>query len=386
MISDEMEHLIVKYLSGATSTDELDKLNHWLKDPSPEAKELWDALVRTNYAISTHMEHYNSKKSKQALLNRIREDKKTAKRLHRLKLFKVAAMVLVLLSLGILAKQQWFSKPSAPESIQEGQIVLRMGDGSIKVLDKKGAMVLTNRSGSTIGTQQGEKLQYNKKTDRDKITLNTLSIPFGKQFEVELSDGTVIHLNSGSTLTYPTSFELGGTREVFLDGEAYFEVAKNKASPFIVNSSGMNIRVLGTTFVVSSYKDDAQVNTVLVEGSVGLYHGDEQFDPVSSTLLKPGDMATWARNQRTIAIEKVDTQIYTDWIYGKMVFNHMPFQEILKKLERHYNVSITNKNRALDAEVFTASFDTESIEEVLTAFTKNYPFSFKRLNDQIIID
>src|SRR5690606_36367432 len=120
-------------------------------------------------------------------------------------------------------------------------------------------------------------------TNSDKLAYNTLKIPFGKKFRLQLSDGTMVHINSGSTLKYPIKFIAGENRQVYLDGEAFFDVAKDKKHPFIVNADNLNVRVLGTHFNVSNYPEDAVTDVVLVEGSVGMYRSNEEFDASKNT-------------------------------------------------------------------------------------------------------
>jgi ferric-dicitrate binding protein FerR (iron transport regulator) len=119
---------------------------------------------------------------------------------------------------------------------------------------------------------------------------------------------------------------------------------------------------------------------------VGLFRNGEEYRLENASLLEPGYKATSEKSRKEILFEQVDTEIYTGWVQGKIIFNSMPFKDILKKLERQYNVEIINNNKQLDEEIFTASFDTETIEQVLTAFNKNYPINYQIRNNQIIID
>ena len=120
----------------------------------------------------------------------------------------------------------------------------------------------------------------------ETLVYNTLKIPYGKQFEVELSDGTIVHLNSGTTLRYPVAFLKNQNRKVFLTGEAFFEVAKDKAHPFTVSTQELNVEVLGTKFNASSYTEDVTTDIVLVEGKVALYKDKKENN--NSVKLTPG--------------------------------------------------------------------------------------------------
>ncbi|WP_170283939.1 FecR family protein [Flagellimonas olearia] len=262
-------------------------------------------------------------------------------------------------------------------------ITLDLGNGNTLKLSSSEYEKITDGKGNTLGVQEGETLDYSQGEGTNEYAINTLSIPNGKRFTLLLSDGTRVHLNAGSSLRYPAKFKEKGNREVFLAGEAFFEVSKNQKQPFIVNSDKMDIKVLGTKFNVSAYPDDEMINTVLVEGLVQL--GSPGLPPDQSTFLEPGFKAEWDSGQKTIKKEKVDTGQYTGWMEGKFIVREMEFKSILKKLERHYNISITNNNKALSNRAFSATFTTETIEEVLNTFALETSFEFEISDDHIII-
>ena len=218
------------------------------------------------------------------------------------------------------------------------------------------------------------------------LAYNTINVPYGKRFILIMADGTKAHLNSATSLKYPVQFKNGRNREVFLQGEGYFDVAEDRAHPFMVNTEAVSIRVLGTQFNVSAYPDDENGSTVLVKGSVTLLEKGEQFDSVKNQRLKPGHIANWKKGNREIKIGKTDTYLYTGWMEGQLIFNHMPFRDIRKKLERNYDVTISNDDKELEKIQFTASFDTETIEQVLMAFSKNYPMRYTVEEDKIYIE
>ncbi len=148
----------------------------------------------------------------------------------------------------------------------------------------------------------------------------------------------------------------------------------------------MDIMVLGTKFNVSAYPEDLQINTVLVEGSVSIFDSELGYYATTASLLEPGDKAAWDKVHSDINVEKVDTSIYTGWISGKLVIKEMPFYNIVKKLERHYNISIDNNYEYLNDQVFTATFDVETIEQVLKIFSHETPFEYEIQNQKVIIN
>jgi ferric-dicitrate binding protein FerR (iron transport regulator) len=143
---------------------------------------------------------------------------------------------------------------------------------------------------------------------------------------------------------------------------------------------------LGTQFNVSSYPEDKNVTTVLVEGAVGLYPSESKYEPKKSTILKPGYKADWKKSDDSISIEKADVEFYTAWINGRILLKHMKFNSIIKKLERHYNVKIINNNKTLGEEYITATFDIETIDQVFEVISEIHPIKFKRTENVIIIN
>jgi len=302
------------------------------------------------------------------------------------KYISIAASVLVLLGVGFAYKQGFFNKSTeVPFDFKSSDIVLQMEDGSVQIISENGKVQVHDKKGNIIGNQSGDKLVYENQTDSDKLAYNTLKIPFGKKFRLQLSDGTMVHLNSGTTLRYPVKFIAGGNRQVYLDGEAFFDVAKDKEHPFIVNADNLNVRVLGTHFNVSNYPEDAFTDVVLVEGSVGMYRSNEEFNADKSTILKPGYKGSFNRENASIFTKQVITEIYTSWIDGGLTFRNMTFKNIITKLERRYNVTIINKNEKLANEKFNASFKEESIENVMSYFNDVHGINYTIKNDQILI-
>ena len=182
------------------------------------------------------------------------------------------------------------------------------------------------------------------------------------------------------------SFLKDKQREVFLTGEAFFEVAKDLERPFIVNSGSMRIKVLGTKFNVSSYSEDKVKEVVLVEGSVELYGDNTKKGSAGSTILIPGMKGNYDKNEDKISTEEVMTSIYTSWVNGELVFRNMTFMEILKKLERHYDVTIINKDTNLSNVEFNASFSDMPIGQIMGYFKSIYGIDFTVDDDKIIIE
>ncbi|MBP1221968.1 FecR family protein [Flavobacterium sp. 1355] len=303
------------------------------------------------------------------------------------KYISIAASILVLLGVGFVAyKQNVFNTQTENKfDIKSTDIVLQLENGNVQIISEDHSVQVRDSKGNIVGNQNGNKLVYEADSDTEKISYNTLKIPYGKKFELQLSDGTLVHLNAGTTLKYPVRFIAGENRQVFLDGEAFFDVAKDKKHPFIVNADNLNVRVLGTHFNVSNYPEDASTDVVLVEGSVGMYNTDEDFDITKNTILKPGFKGSFQKSNNQISTKPVLTDIYTSWINGGLTFRNMTFKNIITKLERRYNVTIINKNEKLANEKFNASFKEESIENVMSYFNDIHGINYTIKNNQILI-
>jgi hypothetical protein len=300
------------------------------------------------------------------------------------KYMAIAASVIVLLSIGLSYKNSVTVQKSNPV-INSNEITLQLENGEIQVISEGKKSEVIDADGEVVGTQNGNKIAYDTETSIEKLVYNTLKIPNGKRFELELSDGTIVHLNSGTTLKYPVRFIAGENRQVFLDGEAFFDVAKDKKHPFVVNADKLNVRVLGTHFNVSSYPEDDQTDVVLVEGSVGMYTSNEVFNADKNTILKPGFKGSFNKNNNNIDTKEVNTDMYTSWMNGGLMFRNITFSSICKKLERRYDVTIIIKNNKLANEKFNASFKEKPIEKVLTYFEDVYGFEYTTKNNVITI-
>ncbi len=300
--------------------------------------------------------------------------------------YKYAAVLLLALMAGYAYWNYNFSPRTVANEIEDDGIVIVFDNGEkIQLSADKKQEQLLDKEGNKIGERNGNQLDYSGKENLGELVYNTLSVPNGRRFDIVLSDNSHVYLNAGSSLRYPVNFIPGQKRQVFLEGEAFFEVSKDKNHPFIVSSGNMDVEVLGTKFNVNAYPEEANINTVLVEGSVRLDTNETEDGIDSLVLLEPGHIAHWDTNSKTAETEEVDTDLYTSWMQGKLVLRGMKFKDIVKKLERHYGVSIENKNEELENRVFTATFDVETIEEVLNTFVAETDFDYLMEKNKITI-
>ncbi|MGB3775962.1 MAG: FecR domain-containing protein [Leeuwenhoekiella sp.] len=299
--------------------------------------------------------------------------------------WRYAATVAVIVGSFVFYNSMGFFSNSEPK-VDKNAIILKVGDGHNQVLSYKGNSTIVNSDGQSLGEKSDGVIDYTESSnDNLKIEYTTLQIPNGKKFKIVLSDGTLVHLNSGSSLRYPSRFQNGKNREVTLTGEAYFDVKKNEREPFIVTAGSMAVRVLGTSFNVRDYPEESNQNTVLVEGAVQIYEAGSLYNKDRATLLSPGFKAEWNASLKKTRIDKVDIDLYTGWTEGKLIMKKVSFSTIIKRLERHYGVQIKNEYTDLNERTFTATFESESIDQVLETFAIETPFTYEIDIDQIRI-
>lgn len=214
--------------------------------------------------------------------------------------------------------------------------ILKLYDGKTVMLDSTmKSSLIAHEANVRIEMDSNHLLRYSSYdsigiTDTNKN--NELIIPKGGEYQVVLADGTKVWLNSASRLIYPQSF-MGKERRVVLSGEAFFDVAHDAERPFIVETSRMNVKVLGTRFNVNDYDDNEEVSTTLVNGSVEIVSGDQQV-----FRLVPGEQAYGKENK--LEKREVNVRLYTSWIDGKFLFNNTELEEIAKQISRWYDVEI----------------------------------------------
>ncbi len=221
----------------------------------------------------------------------------------------------------------------------------------------------------------GSKLVYSDTVEEKNVEWHTLQIPRGGEFVLCLADGTVVTLNADSKIHYPDRF-IGNERQVSLEGEAFFEVAKDSLRPFVVKTNGIDVRVLGTAFNLKAYPDEYQ-QTTLVRGAVEVVLDKQQV------LLHPGEQVTCI--DKELRVEQVDVKPYIAWKDDRFVFENEPLEDVLKKLERWYNITVFIQNHALTEKRFTGNLPKyEDIGNVLKilALTTNIKFE---LNDRTLI-
>lgn len=210
----------------------------------------------------------------------------------------------------------------------------------------------------------------------------TIFIPIGGEYKLVLADGTKVWLNSDSHLQFPTTFT-GNKREVYLDGEAYFEVVPNKKQPFIVKTSSMEIKVLGTKFNVKAYPSDTDIYTTLAEGSVKTY------SPITGIgcTLTPNQQSQYSKMTGQITTKKVDAQSFIGWTKGVFIFDNETLEEIMKQLGRWYGTQTIYQSDDLKKYRFSGYVNRfDNISTILKMIEKTYNIKFNIQGKNIIVN
>jgi phosphoribosyl-AMP cyclohydrolase len=286
-----------------------------------------------------------------------------------------AASIIVLLSAGIFyfVKSETAAKQENIQIVEKAKEIAPGGNRGILTLSNGKQIILSDISSKDIIAKEDQDevtikmdangvITYVINPDADTSkengnSFNTLSTPTGGQYNIVLADGTKVFLNAVSSIKYPTQFN-GDQRVVELEGEAYFEVAKDKSKPFVVKSDKQTIEVLGTHFNVHAYKNEAAVKTTLLEGSVAVSSKNQK------AILKPGQQSNISDNAK-IAIREVDTEAAIAWKNGRFKFDNADLKSVMKQLERWYGIKVEYRGDVSDVRFTGGTFRNKNLSEVL---------------------
>ncbi|MEP2281331.1 FecR family protein [Maribacter sp.] len=270
--------------------------------------------------------------------------------------------------------------------LKSGEVVLTLGEGNSLKIKEDVASVNYSNTGENVTIGSNEVVNQ-KTTKNKKAVFNTLTVPYGKRSDLTLSDGTKVWLNSGSKLVYPIAFA-DDKREVYIVGEAIFEVTHNKKKPFYVVSDYQVVEVLGTVFGVTNYPDEKTTNTVLKSGSVQINFKDINHTSSHSDKMKitPGTKASFNKKSKSIVSEKVNVDNYFSWKEGVLIFKNNDLQFIMKRISRYYNIEITIENENLATETFSGYLDlNEDILSVINSIKESTNMEYIQTENQILI-
>ena len=336
----------ITLLSSPRKRDK-EKVEEWLADS--RRMELLEncALLREHYSSADFSRLKQGEKIR--LMRKIR-----ASRRRKLYWLSAAASIMVVFSLSLFlwinGEDSGQKNTGVPAPQRKGQVELILSSGERMVLGTD-SLRLGDRVEAGMLRDSLRKLSYLQAPagqDGQEEIFNTLVIPVGGLYELELSDGTRVWLNSVSQLRYPVQFT-GKERKVYLFGEAYFDVRTDSLRPFVVESGGMNVRVYGTEFNVTAYRDE-KLRTTLVQGKVGI-----KVDGEKELLLRPGQMAEYDAQTKHLEVQEVNTYLYTAWKEGTFAFKDETIEEIMGRLSRWYDLNVFYANEEVKKQLYDGS-------------------------------
>lgn len=361
--------LISRSLDGKLTPEQQRELQQWLDESVKHRQLLAD--------IQTYVGSNDScKEQYRADFERRMDEIDARKALLTRRKRRIAAMAAaaIILPAAILLLSPYLKTDTTKENIAvlpENARVMLVVDDQVITLDSS-----TDTISANVVNSNGQ-ITYNK-SDRAEVKINKLIIPKCMEYSVKLSDGTVVWLNAGSELTYPDKFT-GDERHVSLKGEAYFDVAKDSAKPFIVDAEGVAVNVYGTQFNVNTHDQDIEV--VLVEGSIALKHDDSP-----EVRVRPNQLALYNKATSVMIVKSVDVMNYTAWRYGEYRFEDERLSKILDDLSLWYDIEVEYAKPALRGLVFTCYLPkTQDITELLKYIEKTSYVKFELKNKLLIV-
>ena len=372
--------LIRKSLIKDLSDKEQKKLDQLLDDQS--LQEVYEELQDRDYLKKQFMEY--EKYSSEKAYGEFRERRGHARRIRTIR-WVVAVAAVWVLALGITLwmtlgeKENVVPTPLASKIIPAGgkKATLTLADGTKVNVEEIATHVLLEK-GMNIEYKNGE-IAYNKGEEKTtEVIYNKLEVPRGGECIITLDDGTKVWINAETKLKYPVAF-VGDCREVFLEGEAFFDVTKNE-KPFVVKTSFGDVRVLGTAFGISAYTGEPESYTTLVRGKVSV-----EREGVKPVVILPGEQVVTSKDGQMIKKE-VDVEEFVGWKEGIYVFKEKSLGEIMKTLERWYNISEVFQEKSLVDLPFTGNLKRyDDINVFFDALTRTGDMKYRVEGDQVIL-
>ena len=382
----EIHELLLAYLRDDISEEEMIRLQGWL-DENERHRKLLDEL-RDKEVLQQEIGAYASFDTSRRWIQLKEEmDKTSRKRRLLLRVWKsVAAVFVVAVAGGLLYWQITDSARPVEEQVLVAQI--RPGETQAVLITGKGQQLLLQglkdtcldiTGNETLKISKDGSLEYSLSALSRMPEWHTLQVPRGGEYKIVLDDGTEIWLNSASELKYPAHF-VGNERRVCLVGEAYFQVARNEAAPFIVETRDMDVKVLGTSFNVSAYEDEENSHATLVEGRVEV---DDKVNGEKVTLT-PGEQALLQGKE--MVVREVNTKLYSMWRLDRFTFASEDMEGVIRKLSRWYNVNFFFSNSSMKQNRFTGSLPKYSdISQGLKMIEMTTDIKFQVKGNTIII-
>lgn len=367
--------LISRRIQGKLTEDEQQELKNWINASETNRwsfEYLCDHRLLEKKLIADYL--CNKQEAYNKFLRRRQQDKIRSKK--RIMYWSAAACLVLSISINLLLPKNGQETVSVITQTTvlpgESRAILTLGNGQQMQLNAGITDTLLQNEGATANISQGT-ISYSAAEKTVHTEWNTLQVPRKGEFFISLSDGTKVWLNSESRLCYPVAFE-GTERRVRLEGEAYFDVSENKSKPFIVEIGKVEVRVLGTAFNLRAYGDEPGLYATLERGRIEL-NADHQ-----KLRLNPNEQGIIDRSSGNMLKQAVNVALYTGWKDGRFIFENKSLEEMMKTLERWYDIKVFFKDQAAREVKFSGNLKRyENFEKVteLLEMTKLAQFEIK---------
>ena len=374
--------LLQRYYAGLlTDSKECEALSDLL-NKNPEFKKLLNQSLDENF------------KDRYSLENKIQKDKALQKfdayinyhPYNKFKWLRYAASIILPLAIGIALFIQFHANTNNTPTnsnipAEKHLATLKLANGQTMRLNYQvKSTVIPNIKDSKVTNKAGILSYLDTNQHCSKIQYNTLEVPRSGMFQVILADGSKVYLNAETKLKYPVTFG-EKNRKVFLEGEAYFEIAKDSTRPFIVQAKEIDVRVYGTTFNINTHIQN-QIQTTLIEGSISITLPTTNEE----IMLEPNMMAKYSCQTKDVTVSLVNTRMYTAWKYGEFVFENATLKSIMEQLSRWYNVEVFYECEATKQLIFNGIADRfNNIQDVLTLLESTQTVKFNLKGNTITV-
>ncbi|WP_282037489.1 FecR family protein [Saccharicrinis aurantiacus] len=366
------------------SADEMQYIGNWRKQSNNN--NTYKELLNGN-GLEVFQQEIKKYDSNAALQNVLRKSSASPFNRVRLSFQKIAAVVIpaiIILGASLLL---WDSTPKQTTIVKSEEIkpvsnkaILLLDNGQSVQLDDIEQGVISESDGTLISNDKGL-IKYDQSNKiAQKTIYNTIKVPRGGEYQLVLADGTKVWLNSDSEIKYPVQFA-GNTREVWISGELYFDVHPDKNKPFKISANGVGIEVLGTEFNVEAYKEDQDIITTLIEGSVKV-----TTESNNGLIMKPNDQVVFNRTDQSIEINQVNARNMSLWKDGVFYADAEPLSEIMERLARWYNVDVSYDSPMLKTKRFSIEVKRyEDISKVLHILAATQKVDFDVEGNKVIV-
>lgn len=356
----QFSRLLIKEVLDTLTNEEKAKLEKW-------------KLVKPNKELYNNIFDYNNRQERDKIANDIdlskewkvfinnweleKDKSKPSKKIQFYSIAASVAAIFIFAAILIIKPGRMNNEQSEifaeAISIAPGQIIaeLILEDGEIIDLESVKSTVIQDDEiiiSNDYGILEYKNLEKNNKSAANNI----LRVPRGGEYQLILGDSTVVWLNSETQLTYPVNFSQT-ERKVELIGEAYFEVAKDKARPFVVVSNQQEVKVLGTAFNISAYPNEEKVFTTLAEGSVEVSVPGDDNKLKRTEVIKQNQQLVYGRTSNSVELIEVNSYLYTSWKDGRFVFRNEPLVSIMNTLSRWYDIDVRFEEKDIEEIKFT---------------------------------